>query len=80
MRKNGWVLVLFVVLGLVAGTLVSHWLGQVPGLSFLTRPLEVSWSPAFDIVAVSFSMTLQISLTLLSIAGAFMAIWLYRKM
>jgi hypothetical protein len=80
MRKNGWVLFLFVILGLVAGTLVSHWLNQVPGLSFLTRPLDVSWSPAFDFVAVSFAMTLQVSLTLLSIAGAIAAIWLYRKL
>ena len=80
MRKNGLVLLLFVILGLVAGTLISRWLQEVPGLSFLTRPLEVFWSPSFDFVAISFDMRLGISLTLLSIAGAIAAIWLYRKL
>ncbi len=80
MKKNGWILLLFVVLGLIAGTLVARWLQEVPGLSFLTRPLSVSWSPAVDLAAISLDLKLRVDLTLLSIAGAVAAIWLYRKM
>lgn len=80
MKKNGWILFIFIILGLVAGTLIARWLQAVPGLSFLTRPMQVSWSPAFDFVAISLDLTLQIELSLFSIAGAIIAIWLYRKM
>jgi Domain of unknown function (DUF4321) len=80
MKKNGWILLLFVVLGLLAGTLAARWLKEVPGLSFLTRPMSVSWSPAADLAVIRYDLKLQIDLTLMSIVGAGAAIWLYRKM
>jgi len=80
MKKSGWILFLFIILGLVAGALVARWLQSVPGLSFLTRPMEVGWSPAFDLAVIRFELALHVELTLLSIIGAIVAIWLYRKM
>lgn len=80
MKKNGWILLLFVFLGLLAGALAARWLQQVPGLSFLTRPMSVTWSPAADLAVIRYDLTLTVDLTLLSIAGAAVAIWLYRKM
>lgn len=80
MKKNGWILLLFVVLGLVAGTLIARWLQDVSGLSFLTRPMSVSWSPSANLAVIRFDLKLQLDLTLLSIAGAVAAIWLYRKL
>ena len=34
MKKNGWILLLFLFLGLLAGALLANWLKEVPGLSF----------------------------------------------
>lgn len=80
MKKNGLFLLLFTILGLVAGTLVANWLHKVPGLGFLTRPVSVSWSPSADLAAIRFDLNLQLDLTLLSIIGVAAAIWMYRKM
>jgi len=80
MKKNGWILLLFIFLGLLAGALLANWLKEVPGLSFLTRAMEVSWSPAADLAVVKYSLNLEIRLSLLSVIGAAVAIWLYRKM
>ena len=80
MKKNGWVLLLFVILGLLAGALIARWLKEVPGLTFLTRPMTVHWSPSADLAVIRYELKLHIELTLLSIAGAVVAIWLYRKM
>ncbi|MFF2887149.1 DUF4321 domain-containing protein [Paenibacillus sp. NPDC057967] len=80
MKKNGWILFLFIVLGLVAGALVARWLEPVQGLSFLTKPIVTTWSPALDLYVLSFDFTLKLQLSLFSIVGAALAIWLYRKM
>ncbi|REK75923.1 DUF4321 domain-containing protein [Paenibacillus paeoniae] len=80
MKKNGWIFFLFIVLGLVAGALVARWLEPVQGLSFLTKPIVTTWSPALDLYVLSFDFTLNLQLSLFSIVGAALAIWLYRKM
>lgn len=80
MKKNGWILSLFILLGLVAGALVARWLEPVQGISFLTKPIVTSWSPAFDLYVLSFQMKLDLQLSLFSILGAAAAIWLYRRM
>jgi uncharacterized membrane protein YqaE (UPF0057 family) len=80
MKKNGWILLLLVILGLLAGSLAAKWLQDVPSISFLTRPMPVSWSPAADLSVIRYDLKLHIQLTLLSIAGAAAAIWIYRKM
>ncbi|GKU75724.1 DUF4321 domain-containing protein [Paenibacillus sp. L3-i20] len=80
MKKNGWILFLFIVLGLVAGALLARWLEKVPGISFLTKPIVTTWSPAVDLYVLSFNMTLQLQISMFSIIGAVIAVWLYRKM
>lgn len=80
MKKNGWILFLFIILGLVAGALVARWLEPIQGISFLTKPIVTSWSPALDLYVLSFQFTMQLELSLLSIIGAIVAIWLYRRM
>ncbi|MHA7962530.1 DUF4321 domain-containing protein [Paenibacillus sp. CAU 1782] len=80
MKKNGWILFLLIVLGLLAGALVARWLEPVPGISFLTRPLVTSWSPAVDLYVLSFDLSVSIQISLLSIIGAIVAIWAYRRM
>jgi hypothetical protein len=80
MKKNGWLLLLFTLLGLLAGTLLARWLEAVPGLSFLTRPMPISWDPAADLGFIGYELHFHLDLTLLSIIGAAIGIWLYRKM
>ncbi|MFD0588299.1 DUF4321 domain-containing protein [Paenibacillus sp. GCM10027627] len=80
MKKNGWILFLFIVLGLIAGALVARWLEPVKAVSFLTKPIAASWSPALDLHVISFSLSLKLELSIFSIAGAILAIWLYRKL
>jgi len=80
MKKNGWMLLLFIVLGLLTGALVSRWLKRVPGLSFLTDTTTVNWSPAADLYVISYDLTIRLELSILSLLGLVAAIWLYRKM
>lgn len=80
MKKNGWILLLFIFLGLLAGALVAFWLKEVPGLTFLTRSIQVSWSPAADLSVIQYSLDLSVNFSLLSVIGAIVAIWLYRKL
>jgi uncharacterized membrane protein YeaQ/YmgE (transglycosylase-associated protein family) len=80
MKKHGWILLIFIILGLLAGALVARWLAPVPGISFLTKPIEAEWSPAFDLYVLSFNLSLHLQFSLFSLIGAIIAIWLYRKM
>lgn len=80
MKKNVWILLLFILIGILAGALVSRWLEPVPGLAFLTQASEVAWSPAADLLVLSYDLTIRIEISLLSIIGLIIAIWLYRKM
>lgn len=80
MKKNGWILFLFIILGLVGGALIAKWLEPVPGISFLTKPIETTWSPALDLYVLSLQFTMQLQISLFSIIGAVAAIWLYRRM
>jgi uncharacterized membrane protein YeaQ/YmgE (transglycosylase-associated protein family) len=81
MKKNGrWLLVLFLLLGLIGGSLISQLLEDVRELAFLTKALPVAWNPAVDLGFLAFEFHLRLELTLLSLIGAVIAIWLYRKM
>lgn len=80
MKKNRWMLVLFVVIGLIVGALAARWLEQVAALKFLTDTAQLVWSPAADLVVFSFDLTVRIDISLLSIAGVVLAIWLYRRL
>jgi hypothetical protein len=43
-------------------------------------PDQTTWSPNVDLYVLSFNLSLSLQISLLSIAGAAVAIWLYRKM
>lgn len=80
MKKNGWILLLLVFIGLLAGALVSSWLESVPGLGFLTETHKIDWTPAADLLVLSYHIQIGINVSLLSIVGAAVAVWIYRKM
>ncbi|CAI6082343.1 DUF4321 domain-containing protein [Cohnella sp. JJ-181] len=80
MKKNGWILLLFVFLGMLAGALVADWLKRVPGLDFLTRTVKARWSPSADLIVLTYDINIAINVSLLSLAGIALAIWIYRKL
>ena len=45
MKKNFWILLLFIVIGLLAGALIARSLTTVPGLSFLTKTTPLFGRP-----------------------------------
>lgn len=79
--KNIWVLMLFILSGLVIGGLLGNLAGQVDflwwlayGESFgLTSPIELNLS----ILQISFKFVFQINVA--SIIGMLIAIFVYRK-
>ncbi|MBW7476211.1 DUF4321 domain-containing protein [Paenibacillus oenotherae] len=80
MKKNIWILLLFIIIGLLTGALLSRWLEPVPGLSFLTKTSKIVWSPAADLLVLSYDLTIRFQISLLSMIGVIVAIWLYRRM
>ncbi|OUM96095.1 MAG: hypothetical protein A9Z00_07055 [Thermobacillus sp. ZCTH02-B1] len=80
MKKHRWLLVFFVVVGMLAGSLAAQSLEQVPALKFLTDTVPIVWSPAVDLAVVAFDFTLRLDISLLSILGIVLAIWLYRRL
>lgn len=80
MKKNGWLLMLFILLGLLTGALAARWLQGVSALSFLSKSTTLELSPAADLYVVSFDLRIGVELSFLSIIGVIVAIWLYRKL
>lgn len=80
-EKNVWILVLFILSGLVIGGLIGELAGKVDflwwlsyGQSFgLSSPLELDLS----IVQISFGLMFKINIS--SILGMILAILIYRK-
>lgn len=79
--KNIWILLLFVLSGLVVGGLIGDIAAGVGGLSWmsygqqfgLTNPLELDLS----IVKITFALMLKINIS--SIIGMILAILIYKK-
>ncbi|MDF2926349.1 MAG: hypothetical protein K0R57_5263 [Paenibacillaceae bacterium] len=80
MKKNTFTLIVFIVLGLLAGSIMSQLLADVEALSFLLRSSDISLNPAADLQAVSFDIEFEIRLNLISLLGVAGAIWVYRKL
>jgi uncharacterized protein YneF (UPF0154 family) len=80
MKKNNWTLILFLVIGLLAGTIVGEMLSQVHGLSALTKAAEISWQPKADLQVIKYDIKLQVKLNIVSILGLIGGFWLYKKL
>jgi hypothetical protein len=79
-KKSNFTLLLFILLGLVAGTIAGELLAPVSWLSFLAKSAQISWEPKADLLAIRYDMSIQIRLNVLSLLGIAGAVWLYRKM
>jgi hypothetical protein len=80
MKKNNWVLLLFLLIGLLTGSLLSQALQDVQALSFLTKSTSIAWEPSADLDVIQYDFKIRFKLSLLSVAGLIAAFWLYRRL
>ncbi|MHA6533578.1 DUF4321 domain-containing protein [Paenibacillus sp. BAC0078] len=79
-KKNVGILLLFLILGWLAGAWIAKLLEPVRALSFLTTSTVLKWSPQADLDIISYDITIHLKLCLLSLAGIIIALWLYRRL
>lgn len=80
MRKNNATLFLFVLIGLLAGSIAAQLLSGVPYLDFLTKSTQIEWAPRADLQIVKYDLHFWIKINLASILGMIAALWVYRKL
>ena len=81
--KNGWLLLLFIMIGIVIGGLISEVTAGVSGLSWLsygnTFGINSNANPlVLDLGILVITFALQIKITVASIIGVIAAIVIYR--
>ena len=81
--KNGWLLLLFIMIGIVIGGLISEVTAGVLGLSWLsygnTFGINSNGNPlVLDLGILVITFALQIKITVASIIGVISAIVIYR--
>lgn len=81
--KNGWLLLLFILIGVVVGGLISEVTAGVPALSWLsygnTFGINNSGNPLIlDLGILVITSALQIRITIASIIGVIIAIVVYK--
>lgn len=80
MKKNNLTLVVVLVAGLLAGSILAQLFAEVPWLSFLAKSAEVRWEPSADLQVIRYDVKFAVSLNLASVIGLAAAFWIYRKM
>lgn len=80
-EKNFWILIIFILSGLVIGGLIGEIASKINGLWWLsygkefglTSPLQLD----LNVLKVTFGLTVKINIA--SIVGIFIAIFVYKK-
>ncbi|MDP5272724.1 DUF4321 domain-containing protein [Chengkuizengella axinellae] len=80
MKKNSFVLIIFLLIGLLTGSIISQLLEPVPALFFLTKSSHITWQPSADLGFLSYDFDFQVKLNIANILGLVFAFWLYRKL
>lgn len=80
MKKNSLTLIIFLLIGFMAGAIATRVLEPVPALKFLTESAEISWHPKADLHMLQYDLAFQVRLNLISILGLVASIWIYRKL
>lgn len=78
--KNGWLLLLFIMIGIVLGGLIADSTAGIPALSWLsygnTFGLDSPLIINLGVIVITFA--LQIKITIASIIGVILAIIIYK--
>jgi hypothetical protein len=80
MKKNTLTLILFILIGLLAASIISRLLEPVDGLAFLLKTSDISWQPRADLQFLKYDFSFQVKLNLISLLGIVGAVWIYRKL
>lgn len=80
MKKNNLTLLVVLVAGLLAGTILAELVADVPALSFLSKSADIRWEPRADLQVIAYDLRLVVSLNLASMIGLAGGFWIYRKM
>ena len=80
-EKNIWILVLFILCGIVVGGLLGELAGQVDFLWWLSygEQFGISEPITLDLQVVSLTFGLMLKINIASIIGMILAIFIYRK-
>ena len=70
--KNGWFLILFILIGIVLGGLIAEITSGIPALSWL------SYGQSFGAGLMESPVSIQIKITIASIIGVILAIVIYK--
>lgn len=79
MKKGFGLLFIFLLVGLLTGSLVAHLLVTIEWMSFLTKSMPISWHPQADLQFVKYDFEILVRISLLSILGLIGAYWVYRR-
>jgi hypothetical protein len=77
MNKNTIVLVIVLVAGLLAGSVIGKLLN--PWVPFLSEAAQITWEPKADLDILKYDFYIQVKLNLASVLGLILAFWIYRK-
>jgi hypothetical protein len=80
MKKTNLTLIIFILLGLLIGSILAELLIPVSSLAFLTKSTLLEWHPKADLKVLKYDLYFQVKLNLISVIGAIGAIWIYRRM
>ncbi|HOA81008.1 MAG TPA: DUF4321 domain-containing protein [Defluviitaleaceae bacterium] len=79
--KNNWVLFIFILMGIVIGGFIGHYLGQAPYFEWINFGKEFGFDApaALDLQIIYIEIAFKIEITIASILGVIAAILIYRK-
>ena len=79
MKRSNFLLMVYLLLGLIAGSLLGKILPQYEGLQFLVKSMDIAWHPAVNLDFLQLDFRLALKLHLLNFLGMIVAFWLYRR-
>jgi hypothetical protein len=80
LKKTNLTLIIFILFGLLCGSIIAELLSPVSTLAFLTKSTQMDWHPKADLHIIKYDLDFQVKLNLTSILCAIGAIWIYRRM
>lgn len=80
MKKNNWTLLLFLLLGVLAGAIFTMLLASVESFDFFTNYVELNWEPKANLQVIQYDIQMKIQFNLLSLIGIIGAYFLYRRL
>ena len=77
--KNGWFLLLFIMIGIVLGGLIAESTAGIESLSWLSYGNTFGWTAlVINLGVLVITFALQIKITIASIIGVILAIIIYK--